>query len=146
MKEILQFMDWNECTKKFVRIIETDKERMHSIVHAALHRLEFVKTIQVSERNSSYVVENYYEVIKELLVALLLKKNLKSTNHQCLISYFYKNYPQYEYEANVMLKMSYLRNRLDYYGEPIELDFYKKYKNDFMKIIEIIKSLIENKE
>ena len=142
-EEYLQFMNWNECTKEFVRVTEKDEERIKSIVRSALNRFEFVKSIKVDERNSSYVVENYYEVIKELLIALLLKNSLKSKNHQCLISYFYKNYPQYEFEANLILKMSYLRNRLDYYGELIELEFYTKHKNDFIKIVEIINNLIE---
>ena len=38
------------------------------------------------------LVSEYYEVIKELLIALLLKQGLKSYNHECLISFFKKEY------------------------------------------------------
>ena len=73
---------------------------------------------------------------------MFYKNGLKSDNHQCLITYFYKNYPKYEYEANLILRMSYLRNRLNYYGESIDFEFYEKNKKDFISIIEILKNIL----
>ena len=139
--DALQFMRWDECERKFIRRIEIDKERIKSIATLALKRLEFIKAINVTNDNISFVVESYYEIIKELLVALFLKTGLKSDNHQCLITYFYRNYPKYEHEANLILRMSYLRNRLNYYGESIDLGFYEKYKEDFISIIEALKNI-----
>jgi len=78
-------MDRNECENKFIRRIELDKERINSIRRLALKRFEFIKSINVTNDNISFVVESYYEIIKELLVALLYKNGLKSDNHQCLI-------------------------------------------------------------
>ena len=113
-------MEWKECEKEFIRHIEVDKEKIKSILKLVNARINFIKSITPNKDNVSFIVENYYESIKELLVALLLKNGLRSNNHQCLITYFYKNYPNYEYEANVILQMSYARNRLEYYGEPID--------------------------
>ncbi len=142
-KRRLQFMDWNECGKEFIREVEVDNEKIKSLIKLSLNRFNFIKSIDVNSSNVSFIVENYYEVIKELLIALLLKNGLKSQNHQCLITYFYKNYQGYEFQANLILQMSYLRNRLEYYGESIDLGFYNKYKEDFVSIIELIKNLIE---
>ena len=139
----LTFMEWSKCEKEFIRHVEVDKEKIRSILKLVEARVNFIKSLVANEKNASFVVENYYEAIKELLVALLLKNGLKSTNHQCLITYFYKNYLSYEYEANVILHMSYVRNRLEYYGEPIDFEFYNKYKEDFTKIIELIITLIK---
>ncbi|GEM_PF-791312 len=139
----LQFMDWNECNKDFIREIEVDNEKIKSLMKLAINRFNFIKSINSNQSNVSFIVENYYEVIKELLIALLSKNGLKSQNHQCLITYFYKNYPKYEFQANLILQMSYLRNRLEYYGESIDIGFYNKYKQDFVFIIELIKNLIE---
>ena len=141
IKKELDFMEWNECKKHFLRNVEVDNEKIDSMVKVAFSRLDFIKSIGVNPANVSYIVENYYEVIKELLVALLLKNGLRSKNHQCLVTYFYKNYPKYEFEANLILRMSYLRNRLEYYGEPIDVEFYKKYNKDFVSIINILKDL-----
>ncbi len=140
----LQFMGWKECERMFIRRVDIDKERIKSIATLALKRFDFIKAVNVTDDNISFVVESYYEIVKELLVALFLKNGLKSDNHQCLITYFYKNYPKYEYEANLILRMSYLRNRLNYYGESIDLGFYEKHKEDFISIIEILNSLLKN--
>ncbi len=136
-------MNWGLCESKFIRKVEIDKEKINSIIEVTNSRLEFIKKVEINKNNSSFIVEGFYEVIKELLVALLLSKGLRSRNHQCLISYFYSNYPEYEAEALLISQMSYLRNRLNYYGESIDLGFYDKNKEEFIHIIKTIKSLIK---
>mgnify|MGYP001218180915 CR=1 FL=1 len=138
-------MDWDYCKKNFIKELEIDKEKIKSIIETVDMRLEFIESVKVNDRNVSFIVEGYYEVIKELLVALLLSNGLRSKNHQCLISYFYKNYSEYEVDINLISQMSFLRNRLDYYGESIEIEFYEKNKKEFDKIIKILKRLIKEK-
>ena len=135
-------IDWNLCKNKFIRNVEVDEEQINSIIETAAKRLKFIKSNKATNDNISFIVENYYEIIKELLIALLLKNGLKSSNHQCLISYFYKEYPDYEFEVNIISQMSYLRNRLNYYGEKIDFGFYDKNKVEFIKLIDLIKGLI----
>jgi len=89
------------------------------------------------------IVEGLYKVIKELLVAYLLQHGMRSQNHQCLITFFYKKNPDYETEAYLISQMSYYRNRLTYYGEKIPRVFYDKNKNEIDKIIQLIGKLIE---
>ena len=138
-------MNWGECEKKFIRNVEIDEERINSIVKKALQRLKRAEDTNVSEENVSFIVEDYYEVVKELLVAYLLKNGLRSKNHQCLISYFYKQNPNYENEAFLISQMSFFRNRLDYYGEDIPVAFYLKNKEEFKRIINLVLELIGNK-
>ncbi len=139
---MIDIMNWGLCKNKFIRRVEVDEEQISSIIETADKRLAFIKSNKVTGENISFIVENYYEIIKELLVALLLKNGLKSSNHQCLISYFYKEYPDYEFEVNLISQMSYLRNRLNYYGERIDFEFYEKNKKEFDTLIALIKSLI----
>lgn len=131
-------MNWNECEERFIREVEIDEERAKSIIKKALQRLKRAEETKISEENVSFVVEDYYEAIKELLVAYLLKNGLRSKNHQCLISYFYKQNPDYEKEAFLISQMSFFRNRLDYYGEDIPMDFYLKNKEEFKKIFNLV--------
>ena len=135
-------MNWKGCERGFIRNVEIDNERIKSIVKKALQRLDRAKSTQITLENISFVVEDYYEVIKELLVAYLLKNGLKSKNHQCLISYFYKKNPDYEKEAYLISQMSFFRNRLSYYGEDIPMEFYKDNKDEFEIIIKLILDLI----
>jgi len=57
-------------------------------------------------------------------------------------AYFYKNNPDYEREAYLISQMSFFRNRLNYYGDDIPMEFYEKNKNDFEEIIKVIEGLV----
>src|SRR6056297_1316532 len=111
------FMNWKECRKKFIRKIEVDQERINSLIKKAKQRKQRADNTEIKPNTVSFIVEDNYEVIKELLVAYLLKNGLKSGNHQCLISYFYMQNPEYEREALLISQLSFFRNRLNYYGE-----------------------------
>lgn len=137
-------MDWGDCEIRFIRKVYIDKERISSIIKKALQRLERARNTIITLDNVSFVVEDYYEVVKELLVAYLLKNGLRSKNHQCLISYFYKKNPNYQREAYLISQMSFFRNRLDYYGEDIPLDFYNKNKMDFERLIELLLNMLKS--
>lgn len=133
-------MDWFEC-KKFIRDVEPDPEKIDALKQTAELRLNYLKSQRVNKDNVSFIIEGYYEVIKELLTALLLLNGLRSANHQCLISFFYKNYPEYEAETYLISQLCYLRNRLEYYGEAIDFGFYDKNKIELDHIIKILKEL-----
>jgi hypothetical protein len=135
-------MNWVVCKKDFVRKVEIDSERINSIVEMALERFKMAKLL----KEISFKMENYYEVVKELLVAYLLKNGLRSKNHQCLISYFYKENPNYESEAHLIGQMSFFRNRLGYYGEKVPEEFFINNKENFERIIKLLLDLIKKNE
>lgn len=136
-------INWNECEKQFIKKVEIDPSRIKFLIRTSELRVKNIIEKKVTSENVSFIIEGFYEAIKELLSALLLKNGMRSKNHQCLISFFYKNYPEYEKEAYLIGRMSYLRNRLNYYGDLIEFEFYEKNKNEFEKIISLLKKLIE---
>ncbi len=136
-------MSWGVCEKRFVRKVSVDDERIKSIVRKAGQRLLRAEGTKITNDSVSFVVEDYYEVIKELLVSYLLKNGLKSQNHQCLISYFKFRNSELEREAVVIQQMSFFRNRLSYYGEDIPMEFYETHISEFKHIINIIKRLIK---
>lgn len=139
------FIDWSECKKKFIRKTEVDEERIKSLVEKAKQRKQRADNTKLTSKTVSFIVEDNYEVIKELLVAYLLKNGLKSRNHQCLISYFYMKNPKYEREALLISQLSFFRNRLNYYGEDVPVDFYNSRKNEINKIINVLLEILRNK-
>ncbi|MFH1683102.1 MAG: hypothetical protein ABIA37_04865 [Candidatus Woesearchaeota archaeon] len=139
----MNLMEWSRCEKEFIRKVTPDEEKIRSIKEVAESRLRFVKTAEPTKENVSFIIEGYYEIIKELLSALMLKDGLKSKNHQCLITHFYRKNPDYEFEANLISQLSYLRNRLNYYGEAIDISFYNKNKEEIEKLIGILKERLE---
>lgn len=137
-----ELMPWSECEKQFIRKVSVDTEKISSIIELALERWDFVKNLKANEKNVSFIFDNYYEIIKELLVALMLKQGMRSKNHQCLFTFFNKKYG-YDAEINMIQQMSYLRNRLEYYGERVGYNYYKENYKSFERIIQLILKLLK---
>ena len=136
-------MDWSICKKEYIREVSIDKDKINSILKMCSVRLKFAKKQEINDETASLITEDYYETIKELLTALLLKNGLKSNNHECLISYFKKNYPEYEYETNIVHELKNIRNRINYDGFFIEKQYLVKNKLEFEHIIELLIKLIK---
>jgi|TARA_Y100000310_G_scaffold330718_1_gene402887 uncharacterized protein (UPF0332 family) len=137
-------MSWDECERSFIRFVEVDGERIKSIVKRSIQRLNRARDTDVNVETVSFIVEDYYDVIKELLVAYLLKNGLRAKNHQCMISYFYMKNSDFESEVGLISQMSFFRNRLNYYGEEVPMSFYEKNKKNFEKIIELLLELVKS--
>ena len=108
------------------------------------NRFNFIKQIIDKNKYTSIICENYYEIIKELLIALLLKFGLKSRNHECLISFFKYKFPQYEYESIIIHQLKNKRNLLHYEGKSIDLNYLLANEKEFLKIINILKKLVNS--
>jgi uncharacterized protein (UPF0332 family) len=140
MKKAL--MNWENCKKNHIRKVEVDNEKIKSMLKMSSVRLEFLKRQKADEETASIITDGYYEVIKELLTALLLKHGLKSDNHECLISFFKNKFPKYEYEVNVLYELKNIRNRIEYDGFFVDKSYLEKNKLEFEHIIKLLKELI----
>jgi len=138
-------ISWKICEREFIRKVEVDNERIESIKKMALKRYEKIKRTTFSRDEISFLVEDYYEVIKELMVVYLLKNRMRSGNHQCLIAYIYKEHTELENEVDIISQMLFFRNRLGYYGEKIPEEFYETKKGEFDRIVKILLKLINGK-
>ena len=98
---------------------------------------------QDKERMAALIIVDYYEIIKELLVALLLKNSLKSDNHECLISYFKHNHKNYEYECMIIHQLKNIRNRINYEGILVKMPYLTANEPEFNHIINVLKDLIK---
>ena len=66
--------------------ISKDKERAKDLFEMAKERLELLKLIP---KDKSYkIIEEYYEIIKELLTAIMYLDGYKTLSHIKLIEYF----------------------------------------------------------
>ena len=141
----MKVMNFELCKKKYLKHVELDQNKINSILSMSKNRFNFIKQIKYKNKYSSIICENYYEIIKELLIALLLKHNLKSSNHECLISFFKHKFPQYEFESLIIHQLKNKRNLLQYEIKLIEYKYLLKNEKDFLKIITILKKLINLK-
>ncbi len=140
-----ELMSWEECESRNIREVEVDHGKINSILKMCNVRFRILNSIELDNETASVIAESYYEIIKELLTGLLLLNGLKSSNHECLISFFKKNYPDNNYETNLIHELKKIRNKIGYEGLFIEKDYIEKNKLEFEHIINFLKKEIERK-
>lgn len=138
-------MSYERCQKEFLRNIEIDFDKINSLVKMAKTDLEIISEISLNSKTASKLSKDYYEIIKDLLIALLLCQGIKSSNHECLISYFKREYDQYEYESKIIHELKDIRNRISYDGYFVDLNYVNKNVVEFKHIIELLEKLIKDK-
>ena len=137
-------MDWNVCRAEHISNVTPDKGKIASMRKMCSVRLRMLKMTVLDEETASVIVADYYEVIKELLVALLLKNGLKSDNHECLISYFKVTFSEYAYETEIIHTLKDIRNRVSYDGIFVKKEYVQDNKLEFEHIILLLDRLLED--
>ena len=122
-----------------------DKERVKSI-------LEIVELIEkrISKEDKSkfspLILSDYYEIIKELMTAVLLRDGFKTLSHKELIEYLELKYKEFNKSEILEIdKLRITRNRIVYEGFKIPQNYLTDYEFVFRLIIKKLKLLIKNK-
>jgi len=135
---------WNDV-KDEVRKIKPNKEIARSLLKMAQIRLMEVKEKNI-DKFASLIIEDYYEIIKECIVALMSIDGLKTLSHKVLIIYLKNFYPQFKEDEIILIDMlGSLRNKIVYYGFFIEPEFVKRNEKRILKIIKKLIKLVKNK-
>jgi len=94
--------------------------RTKSLIEMAKERFQ-----DINKESKTYkIVEEYYEVIKELITALMYLDGFKTLSHKMLIVYLEKNYNEFNKAETILIdELRKLRNNIVYYGQKIEKDF-----------------------
>jgi len=127
--------------------VTPDKEKVKSILNLIEGREKFVSTIQTSEF-STIVAENYYEIIKELIISLLLLDGLKTTGdgaHKEMIEQLSKHNIFSDNEIALLDDLRVKRNKSSYEGKPIDKIYLENKKADLNIVIDKLKNLIDKK-
>ena len=96
--------------------ITPDKEKVKSILRMATLLEERIKN-QNPEKMFSLIISDYYEVIKELLTAILLVDGWKTLSHKDLIDYIDVNYKEFNKQEIAKLdNLRIIRNKITYEG------------------------------
>ena len=136
-------MPWSVCERSFVRLVKKDDFEVLSIVDGVKLRKKRADESFMKKEYLSLVMEDYYEIIKELLVAYMLKNGMRSRNHECMMSYFLLKNSDCEIEARLISQMFFYRNKLNYYGKKVPESFVLDNYDSFIKIVKLILRLIK---
>ena len=117
--------------------ISKDRERAKDLLEMAKERLDLVKLIP---KDKAYkIIEEYYEIIKELLTAIMYLDGYKTLSHVKLIEYFASNYKQLdENQIRLIDTLRKFRIGIVYYGRKISQDFLLNHEKEIKKIMQVL--------
>lgn len=137
--------DYAACVKSdIIRPIEKLDDRSAEIVELVKYKLEFwKKVIGIAENYPTILIEVHYELIKELLTALMHRDGFTSETHDCLFYYVEEKHSDMELDFEFLHELRKARNDIDYRGIKVP---YKAWSELKMKIMLTIRYLIRYME
>jgi len=125
--------------------ITPDKERAKSILKMTSLIEERIKR-QDRKKMAALIIADYYEIIKELVTAILLIDGYRTLSHRDLVDYLKKRYPEFsEYEITLLNDLRILRNRVAYEGFFIQPTYLIRNESAFKAIIRKLRDLAKRK-
>lgn len=142
---------YNECESdgiiKFKE--EVDIELIKSISDVAEKGLRFIKErskgIVENSTDWTFVFRDYYEALRGLIEAFLLFDKVDAENHQCKNAYICFKHPELELDWNFLETVRLRRNAVNYKGQLLKHEDWKKFKLQFDLHINKLKREIEKK-
>ncbi len=128
--------------------VTPDKEKVKSILKMADTTLEMIRLID-SDKFSSNVAKEYYDVIRELISSVLLLEGYKTYGegaHKKLIECLRANHAEFsEYELRLIDDLRITRNKIAYDGFFVEKDYIERKIQDIQKIIKKLRAAIKER-
>jgi len=82
------------------------------------------------------IIEEYYEIIKELITAIMYSNGFKTLSHKMLIVYLERTSKDFDKSEIILIdELRRLRNDIVYYGQKIEKEFLINNKKEITFII-----------
>lgn len=137
-------MNFKECINKGIITKTTpDSERSSQMIKMANLRLKFWNK-KIDDEFVALKVEAYYDIIKELIFAILYKNGYNCSNHICLISYLKENVTNFDFEIGKIDELRTIRNEINYRGFSVKKDYLSRNELEFKNIINRLNELANN--
>ena len=137
-------MRWDDCLDYKVKKVKENPEQAKALYELALKRLESINK-RIKDEYPQFLIESYYETIKELISSLLSIHGYKSYSHECLVSFIEEFYPDYldEFQIHFLDSMRRLRSDIQYRGRDVADDYLKRNLGTIKEIIKVLKDLVK---
>ena len=112
--------------------ISKDEKRALALKEMAKDRFSKMNSLKEPYR----IIEEYYEIIKELLTAFMYLQGFKTLSHKSLIEFSAKNIKALnKQEIELIDELRVKRNNIVYYGEQVNIEFLKSREGTINNII-----------
>ncbi|MBS3108908.1 hypothetical protein J4227_00060 [Candidatus Woesearchaeota archaeon] len=136
---------WDAKSEDVSRITP-EMEKAKSLLLLVALRQKDLRTKEKSEEFATLVVETYYEIVKELITAIMSIDGYKTLSHETLVSYLW-HYADNFGSSQIFLidQLRKTRNDIAYRGIMISPEYLKRNKEQIHEIISKLKRLTESK-
>jgi len=94
--------------------------RVKALLEIAKDRFKDIK----KETKQYKIIEEYYEIIKELITALMYLKGFKTLSHKMLVVYLKKNFKEFSTGEIILIgELRKIRKDIVYYGQKVTEGF-----------------------
>ncbi|MBS3166155.1 hypothetical protein J4444_03445 [Candidatus Woesearchaeota archaeon] len=141
-------MNFDECIarKLLSNTGEIDRDKARELLLLAEHKEAFWEKVQKeSAQFPTLFLEGHYEIIKELVVAILSLEGWRSENHDCLFQYLLEKKKDLDLDREYLSELRKLRNRIDYNGTKISADLWITNELHLKLLIKALKSYLKQK-
>jgi hypothetical protein len=112
--------------------ISKDEKRANALKEMAKDRYEKMTSLKEPYR----IVEEYYEIIKELITSFMYNQGLKTLSHKALVEFASENIKSLSSkEISLIDELRIMRNNIVYYGERVSLEFINSREKTIKEII-----------
>ena len=126
---------------------EVDIELIKSLKNVAEKGLLFIKDkekhIKTNSADWTFVFRDYYEALRNLIEAILLFDKMEAENHQCKNAYLCLKHPEFEMDWQFLETIRLKRNAINYRGQLLKYEDWKKMKLQFDLHINLLKKKID---
>ena len=136
--------DWDENSNEVSRGFK-DKEKAKSLLKLVELREKNLKILNKND-SSTLILEAYYEIIKELITAIMSIDGYKTLSHELLVSYLAKFYREFsKFEINIIDQLRKTRNDIAYRGVMINPEYLDRTENVIWEIIKKLRKIANSK-
>ena len=136
--------EWDELSDD-VSKITPDKEKAKALLHVVELRERNIRSME-SDELTTLIVESYYEIIKELITAIMSADGWKTTSHELLIGYLAQHHKEFsQAELHTIDQLRKTRNDIAYRGVMVRKDYLTRNKGVILQAISKLKQLVHTK-
>ena len=119
--------------------ITPDERRAGALKRLAIDRFSKMSSLKEPYR----IIEEYYEIIKELLTSFMYLQGFKTLSHKALVEFSAKNIKELSNkEISLIDELRIKRNNIVYYGEQITSEFLRSREENIKEIIQKLINLV----
>ena len=119
-----------------VRKSSRNENLARSLLKETEKDLEFFNTLSVSNSSARKLVTNYYDFLRSILEAITALDGYKVYSHEAF-TYYLKEKGE-DILSKKFDRFRLIRNRVNYYGESVEVEEAKELIDDIKKVISIL--------